>query len=360
MENLLIFDSHAHIIPKLSGASGYSSKKEHLLIAQKSMHEHLAQPARRKKDNAKLQKKLWNDKVTGCAGKLEVDFRVGKYGRFEWTQDSEDCYIQYLPTYAKDMDYPVDQLKIMMDYAGVTKAVLQCGGVYGSLNDYYLKVITKNKCWDSIFYPLLRIQEKQAFHKTQLSILNKYIQIHNFKGLWFISDSDSFSKKYDRLWESVSNLKIPLFLPFFPDDKWTERVGIIEDFVKKFPSIPCVLPQAFPLSPNYLESNIKIDNNIKKIINSGNIFIEIIYPIGRGRIEDYPFIKSLDAFKTLYYEFGPHKLVWGSDIPMVERYCSYAQSLSYITNYCDWILGKDMKLILGENLENIFNPLSLI
>ena len=357
MEDLLIFDSHAHIIPKLSGASGYSSKKEHLLISQKSMHEHLAQPARRKKDNARVQKKLWNDDVSGDAGKLEVDFRVGKYGRFEWTQDSEDCYIQYLPTYVKDMEYPVDQLKIMMDYAGVRKAVLQCGGVYGNLNQYYLKVITKNKDWDSIFYPLLRIQEKQAFHKTQSSILNNYININKFKGLWFESDRDSFSEKYDGFWETVSKLKIPLFLPFYPDEQWHERVCIIEEFVNKYPNIPCVLPQAFPLSPSRLDSKINISDRLKKIINAGKVFIEIIYPIGRGRIEDYPFIVSLEAFKTLYNEFGPGKLVWGSDIPMVERYCSYSQSLTYITNYCDWIPHDDMKLILGENLENIFSQL---
>ena len=103
MENLLIFDSHAHIIPKLSGASGFSSKKEHLLISQKSMHEHLAQPARKKKDNSIIIKKIWDDNAKGNEGELEVEFRVGKYGRFEWTQDAEDCYIQYLPTYVENM-----------------------------------------------------------------------------------------------------------------------------------------------------------------------------------------------------------------------------------------------------------------
>ena len=53
---MLIFDSHAHIIPDLSGPCGYGSVEEHLRISQKAMHEHLVQPARRKKDNKKVIK----------------------------------------------------------------------------------------------------------------------------------------------------------------------------------------------------------------------------------------------------------------------------------------------------------------
>ena len=353
MEKYFIIDSHAHIIPQLSGASGYSSKEDHLDVSQRSMHEHLAQPARKKKDNSIVNKKLWDD-TYGDKGKLNVNFKVGKYGRFEWIQDDEECYIQYLPTYSKNMDYTVDQLKIMMDYAGVNKAVLQCGGVYGNLNKYYLSQIKNNKLWNTLFYPLLRINEKNASTKKELSYLEKYIKKYNFNGLWFISDKSSFTNQYDELWNKVSEYNIPVFLPFFPDEQWGERMSVIDKFIEKYPNIPCVLPQAFPLSAKKKDSKIILSKKIKNIIMKGNVYIEIVYPIGRGQIEEYPFKISHEAIKLLYNEFGAKKLVWGSDIPMIERYCSYSQSLNYITNYCEWINNNDLKLILGQNLQNIF------
>ena len=55
---MFVFDSHAHIIPKLNGKSGYSSIEEHLLISQRAMHEHLSQPARRIKDHKIVKKSI--------------------------------------------------------------------------------------------------------------------------------------------------------------------------------------------------------------------------------------------------------------------------------------------------------------
>ena len=352
---MLIFDSHAHIIPDLSGPCGYPSVEEHLLVSQKAMHEHLVQPARRTKDNKIIKKLLWDENEDNNDGKFDVNFRVGRYGRFEWNQENEDCYIQYLPTYAEKMEYPVEELKIMMDYAGIHKAVLQCGGVYGNLNDYYLNVIANDKKLSSILYPLIRIDEKEALNVEQQNELKKYINEYNFKGLWFVPIQDCFTKIFDVFWDIVETLNVPIFFPFFPDEYWMQRASVIELFVKKYPNISCVLPQAFPLSVTKYNDKIIVEKHLKNILQSANVLIEIVYPIGRGHIEDYPFPLCREAVKTLYHEFGPQRLVWGSDIPMVERYCTYQQSLKYITDYCEFIPDSDIELIMGKNLETIFN-----
>ena len=41
-------------------------------------------------------------------------------------------------------------------------------------------------------------------------------------------------------------------------------------------------------------------------------------------------------------------------MPATERACTYRQSLDYVTRYCDFIPGRDMDLILGENIVNLF------
>ena len=41
--------------------------------------------------------------------------------------------------------------------------------------------------------------------------------------------------------------------------------------------------------------------------------------------------------------------MWGSDMPNVERYCTYRQSLTYVSDYCDFISGEDRDKIFRRN-----------
>ena len=41
--------------------------------------------------------------------------------------------------------------------------------------------------------------------------------------------------------------------------------------------------------------------------------------------------------------------MWGSDMPNVERFCTYGQSLEYLRRYCDFLPASDMDRILGDN-----------
>jgi predicted TIM-barrel fold metal-dependent hydrolase len=46
--------------------------------------------------------------------------------------------------------------------------------------------------------------------------------------------------------------------------------------------------------------------------------------------------------------FGAHRLVWGSDMPNVERFCTYKQSLDYVRRYCPFLTAREKDLILGD------------
>jgi hypothetical protein len=56
----------------------------------------------------------------------------------------------------------------------------------------------------------------------------------------------------------------------------------------------------------------------------------------------------------LYRRLGRGRLVWGADMPNVERHCTYRQSLDYLREYCDFIPSSDMDRILGGNLRQLF------
>ena len=49
-------------------------------------------------------------------------------------------------------------------------------------------------------------------------------------------------------------------------------------------------------------------------------------------------------------KYGAGKLIWGSDMPNVERFCTYRQCIDYVRRYCDFLTDGEKELILGRNV----------
>jgi len=105
--------------------------------------------------------------------------------------------------------------------------------------------------------------------------------------------------------------------------------------------------------PWELASRETLPESIRETIHRHPIHLEIVYPIQRGGVYRYPFVECRDSAEFLYREFGAEKLVWGSDVPNVERYCTYRQSHEYLQSY-EFITPGDLELILGGNMRRIF------
>ena len=83
--------------------------------------------------------------------------------------------------------------------------------------------------------------------------------------------------------------------------------------------------------------------------------MEILIPILQGGVWEYPFAEARPVIRQYYERLGADKLVWGSDLPNVERFCTYRQSLDYLRAHCDFIPDADMAKICGGNLERLFS-----
>ena len=80
------------------------------------------------------ERPLWDANDPSEQGRrTDVNFRVGRCGRFEWTVDGEDQYVQFLPPFMADLSMPAEVLARSMDYAGIETAVLQNDKIYGNL-----------------------------------------------------------------------------------------------------------------------------------------------------------------------------------------------------------------------------------
>jgi predicted TIM-barrel fold metal-dependent hydrolase len=63
--------------------------------------------------------------------------------------------------------------------------------------------------------------------------------------------------------------------------------------------------------------------------------------------EKYPYKDTYDQVKRLYDQFGAKRLMWGTDWPIVEKYCGYAKALSIYRDELAFFSAEDRRWILG-------------
>jgi predicted TIM-barrel fold metal-dependent hydrolase len=71
------------------------------------------------------------------------------------------------------------------------------------------------------------------------------------------------------------------------------------------------------------------------LLRRDGFFTELMFPITWGGRWDYPYREAHPLIRDAHRRFGAKKLMWGSDMPNVERFCTYGQSLEYLRRYCD-------------------------
>lgn len=354
----MIVDNHAHIFPYLGGKSEYKSREVQLVYAQKLLNAH-PEPTRRI-DNYKPVEAipLWDKDKPGPEGMRDVNFRVGKFGRYEWTVNGVDYFRQYMPVGLQDMISSPEFLIAQMNWVGIDKVVLQRCHIYGKLENYYHDAMQK---FPGRFIGLTQVDESRAYCEDQISELHRAINELKLNGLFFESGGifvNGFKynfddKIFDPFWKEVNLLSIPVYAGFDGVD-FLNELRRWEGVLEKYSDITLVISESLPEEIALRHDKPYIPEVVSRLVMGHKVFLDLVYPIAMGRKYEYPFLKAQHIIRHLLDTFGPKKLLWGSDMPNVERYCTYAQSLNYLKNYCSFLSDSDKELILGKNVMEIF------
>jgi predicted TIM-barrel fold metal-dependent hydrolase len=70
---------------------------------------------------------------------------------------------------------------------------------------------------------------------------------------------------------------------------------------------------------------------------------------------DFPYSETLWIVRALYEHFGPHRLCWGSDYPVVRQFMTYRHALEALRTHCTFIPADDMAWILGKSLARLID-----
>lgn len=356
----LIVDAHAHVLPYLGGPAGFATTTERLLYAQRAMHTHGAQPARRARDHAVVtEPTLWDPNDPSSGGRRDVDFRAGRNGRFEWTVAGEDHYVQFMPPHLQTMEAPPEFMVAQMDYAGIDVAVLQNDHIYGSLNGYFADAV---RAFPDRFVGLAQVEEPLAFQDDQIARLHDAVARLGMRGLYYTT-STFFTSGYrtyydDRgftpFWDAVRDLGLSVFFVFSassPIGDFQEEMRRFRGWLERYPTVRTVLVHGLP-DGRCLDGagRLRLPDPLAGALADFPVHAEVLFPIKWGGRWDYPYPQARDLLRQYLDLFGAKRLVWGSDMPNVERYCTYRQSLTYVTSASDLLSPEELRDIIGANV----------
>ncbi|MCC7370845.1 MAG: amidohydrolase [Chloroflexi bacterium] len=358
----MIVDGHHHVFPYLGGASGFPSAEEHTRLLQRHFTTH-NQGARRVADNVLVtEPTLWDGKTPGYEGLLDVGFHVSTHGRFEWEKDGVPYYMQWLPPHLEGNEASPERALAQMQYLGVDRALLQRGYLYGLIDEWLAEIVRRHP--DKL-RGCLCVDESHLERESEIRHLQRCVRELGLTALYMDNDrfwsgaqgADFGAAPYVPFWEAVQTLGIPVLwdIRFVQRRTLAAYLGEVERLhrlARQFPRIRHVLTHGIPA--HGMADGGRIPDEIVALLREPNVTLELLFPLLYGATWEYPYAEAQPIIRELYERLGASKLLWGSDMPNVERSCTYRQTLTYLTRHCAFIPAADLDRIIGENANELY------
>jgi predicted TIM-barrel fold metal-dependent hydrolase len=346
-----------HIFPHLGGTSGFGSEAEHRWFLQLYMATH-GEPVRRLRDHVQVHEQTLHDgRLDDPTTLREVNFHVGRYGRLEWDVDKEDVYLQFFPPNLQHMESPAEFMLQQMARAGVDRAVLQNARLYGRLNEFFADAV---RAYPDRFIGLADVDEANAATESEIGRLRHAVTELGMRGVYYANRAQIATgyahmfddPVFDPFWDAVRDLGIPVFWEIVgvPDPNDPEHllgeIARLNRWAVRWPTIRGVWTHGF--APDLIA---RMPPPLAELLDRDQFLVELLYPIHWARTHEYPFPELRPTLETLYRRMGAERLIWGSDMPNVERNCTYRQSLHYLRVIAEgWLPDADLERILGLNV----------
>ena len=365
----MIIDGHAYCFPPLGQANGFPSEQEHLCYLQREMADH-HQPFWCLEDGGhRDSRQLANlDDPTLDAIK-SVGFRSGGYGRFTWTFEGKTYAKQYLPPYLTDLSHSPEMLIAQMDYAGIQRALLHVHPIFGFLNDFVADCVTRfpDRLLGLASIPDWQIEKDPMDAASEI----ERAYANGLHGYQFILSS-RFRKRvtasWDSLacrpfWDAVTKFGKPIFFTIEPPcpgptfDDYLGQLQIWQGWLARYPDVPAVLTHGFPwrLLLTKDRRGLHLPDVLFEPFRHSSAKMELLFPIALGNIWDYPYTELRPTLLQLVEQIGQDRLIWGSDMPNVERFSNYRQNLAtFRVHYKDLLSDDAIDAITGRNVMELF------
>jgi predicted TIM-barrel fold metal-dependent hydrolase len=249
----------------------------------------------------------------------------------------------------------VEQLLHEMERNGVDQAVLVCARIDRNPdnNDYISECIKRypnrliqfadvDCSWTDTYHtPGAADRLAEAADKYRLRGYTHYLR-GNDDGSWFFSDEGK------RFFQETAERGLIASIAMGPHQQ-----APLRKLAEQFPSIPFLCHHMSGAKASEETPHPKL-NEILASAKIPNIYIKMSGFAYVSQVSwDYPFSDTSWIVRAIYEHFGPDRLCWGSDYPVVRSYMTYQHALEAFRTHCAFIPAADKAKILGGTLHRL-------
>ena len=354
----MIVDCHAHVFRHWQGACGHPSAAVHLKYLQKVVTRPAARAFRARDGKEVKPTMLFRPGDNTWAGLMDVDFRVGRHGQLAFRHEGEDYYVQYLPVGMQELVCPPELMQAQMTAAGVDHCILQAGGGYGAMNDDNAFAQSQ---FPRHFTGLLNVDEATADTEATLVEVDRAVDSLHLRGLYYAQDFSrhGYARNVDHddfrpFWDKIVVRGLPVFIelastPSYDLAGYTANLRAFDALLVRYPAHRFLLVMGPPVGYFAPSGDWDFPDALRQVYLRENLQLEVMFPITWGGVWDYPYPEAQRLIQGLRDLAGASKLLGGSDMPNVERFCTYRQCVDYVRNYCTFLTADEKDRILGRN-----------
>jgi predicted TIM-barrel fold metal-dependent hydrolase len=352
----MIVDAHLHAFPHIGGASGYADAATHVAMHQGKVEGWWG----------RMVTSTLDERHMPCAGEA-VDFRVGRFGRYTWRKAGRDCWLQRFPLTLEEIEWSPERMVANMDAVGVAVGVLQAG--YMEINfcrDYFAQCVAKfpDRLISTVAIDY-DIACDEAYRMAELDKLRHAVAGQNARGVYqgYPKGRPEDDPRFEPFWRLLGELGIPHILQtgFEPAARYLDSLKRLEMVARRFPETRLVIGHLggnvrHPSHPGHTGT----PDELMPLLRLPNVFFEVGYVLAYENVEvwgrdyEYPYPRHQALIRRIYDQIGADRLVWGSDMPNVERTCTYLQCLDLVRLHFDFMSEAEKQRVLGGTAAGLF------
>jgi predicted TIM-barrel fold metal-dependent hydrolase len=259
-----------------------------------------------------------------------------------WTTDAKFPFAREA-TNAPASDATAETLLSQMRANGVAKAVVVQVSHYRWDHAYLVHALRRHP---QAFVGVARVDPEDPAAPDQLAAL---VEAHELRGLRLNCQADRAGDfirgpLMPALWRRCRELGVVMAV-----QTKHPRLRDIAPLVEKFPELTVVVD-------HFADTPVEPPGALDELLawsRYPRVYLKITHPWWVSR-QPYPYADGLAQVKRVYDRFGPRRLMWGSDWPIVEQKCAYAQALALVRDELAFLNPEDKRWILGETAAHVW------
>ena len=124
------------------------------------------------------------------------------------------------------------------------------------------------------------------------------------------------------------------------------ELAVLMRWMERYPDAIASVTHGFPYRA-FLEGNrLVVPDRIWEPWQNPRLSLEVSFPVRLGDVIDYPYREVWPLLESMLRKVGAKKLLWGTDMPFQNRFCTYRQSRRWIET-CGLLDGVELEDVMG-------------